>query len=80
MMHLTYYIKKIIIKSLKTLITIYQNTISFILPSACRFSPSCSQYMILSLEKHGLILGLWNGIKRITKCHPFSKSNSWDPA
>ena len=79
MKHLIYYIKKFLINILIILITIYQNTISLILPSTCRFAPSCSNYMILSLKKYGIKSGIWLGIKRILRCHPFSKSNGWDP-
>lgn len=52
-------------------IRLYQNTISLILPSACRFYPSCSQYMILAIERYSIPKGIWLGIKRILKCHPF---------
>ena len=79
MKHLIYYIKKFLINILIILITIYQNTISLILPSTCRFAPSCSNYMILSLKKYGIKSGIWLGIKRILRCHPFSTSNGWDP-
>lgn len=39
----------------------------------CRFYPSCSEYFILALEKKGLAKGLFLGIKRILKCHPFNE-------
>ena len=80
MNHLIVYIKKLTINILIILIRIYQNTISMILPTSCKFAPSCSEYMILSIEKYGLIKGFYIGIKRILKCHPYSKSNGWDPA
>ena len=44
----------------------------------CRFSPTCSNYMIEALEKHGLFRGLKLGIKRILKCHPNGKFG-YDP-
>jgi len=80
MNHLILYIKKLIINILIILIRIYQNTISMIFPASCKFAPSCSEYMILSIGKYGLIKGFYIGIKRILKCHPYSKSNRWDPA
>ncbi len=61
------------------LITIYQNTLSKILPSSCRFSPSCSNYMIDAIKMYGFLKGITMGIVRICKCNPFSKTNSWDP-
>ena len=39
----------------------------------CRFSPSCSEYMYLAVEKYGVVKGLWLGIKRVFKCNPWSK-------
>jgi len=41
-------------------------------PSVCKFTPSCSAYMILAVEKHGAIKGLFKGIARIIRCNPFS--------
>lgn len=37
----------------------------------CRFSPSCSSYMMQAIERHGLISGMWLGTKRLLRCHPF---------
>lgn len=39
----------------------------------CRFSPSCSEYVYLAVEKYGVIKGLWLGTKRVVKCNPWSK-------
>ena len=78
MNHLTYFIKKLISNIIILLILIYQNTISLLFPSSCRFFPSCSNYMILSINKYGIIKGIYLGIKRITRCHPFSKLNRSD--
>lgn len=44
----------------------------------CRFVPTCSEYMILSIERFGLTKGIFLGIKRIFKCHPFGKYG-YDP-
>jgi hypothetical protein len=41
------------------------------LPSACRYYPSCSDYMRQAVEKYGPARGVWMGIKRIARCHPF---------
>jgi hypothetical protein len=50
----------------------------FLTDSACRFSPTCSQYMYEAVEKHGIIWGLVKGTWRILRCHPFSKGG-YDP-
>jgi putative membrane protein insertion efficiency factor len=46
--------------------------------SSCRFHPTCSEYMVQALEKHGLLKGLCKGIGRISRCHPFGKFG-YDP-
>ncbi len=46
--------------------------------NGCRFIPSCSNYMIEAIEIHGVCYGLYLGIKRILRCHPFG-SYGYDP-
>ena len=60
------------------LIRIYQTLISPLLPSTCRFSPTCSEYSKQSLIKHGLIKGIILSVKRILKCNPWG-GNGYDP-
>jgi putative membrane protein insertion efficiency factor len=60
------------------MIRIYQNTLSLILPSSCRFTPSCSQYGVEALKKHGALKGGWLTLKRISRCHPWGGSG-YDP-
>ena len=50
---------------------VYKLCISPLLPSACRFYPTCSDYMAEAVEKHGAFRGVWMGMKRLAKCHPF---------
>ena len=50
----------------------YQLLISPWLGRQCRFHPSCSQYMILAVEKHGVLRGLPQGVWRICRCHPWN--------
>ncbi len=62
------------------LVRIYQIFFSLLLGSGkCRFSPTCSNYMIEAIEKKGLIKGLFIGICRILKCHPLSNKSGFDP-
>ncbi len=52
------------------LIRIYQWTISPLIGNTCRYEPSCSNYAIGALKKHGAIKGIWLTIKRIVRCSP----------
>ena len=52
-------------------IRLYQLTLSPLLGSNCRFTPSCSQYMIDAIQEWGPIRGIWMGLRRITRCHPW---------
>ncbi len=70
--------KKIILNLLVQFIKIYQNVISPILPSTCRFTPTCSEYCKLCLIKYGIFKGLFFSLKRISKCHPWGQSG-FDP-
>jgi len=49
----------------------YKRLISPLLPSACRFYPTCSDYMRQAIETHGPAQGIWLGVKRLGRCHPF---------
>ncbi|MDD6787626.1 MAG: membrane protein insertion efficiency factor YidD [Bacteroidales bacterium] len=59
-------------------IRFYQRSISPLFPPACRFTPTCSQYAIEAIDKHGPVKGLWLAIKRISRCHPWGGSG-YDP-
>lgn len=51
----------------------YQYLISPMLGSNCRFYPTCSSYMIEAIEKHGAVKGIYLGVKRLLRCHPYSE-------
>ena len=55
-------------------IKFYQYFISPLCPGSCRYRPTCSQYMIDAIRIHGALKGLWLGIKRILRCHPWGGS------
>ena len=56
------------------IITVYQKTLGLLFRGSCKFSPTCSQYMLLAIKKHGVIIGIIKGVKRLGKCHPYSKA------
>ncbi|MCX7728305.1 MAG: membrane protein insertion efficiency factor YidD [Bacteroidia bacterium] len=60
------------------LIRFYQLALSPILPNACRFTPTCSQYTLEAVKKYGFLKGVWLGIKRISRCRPGGGSG-YDP-
>jgi putative membrane protein insertion efficiency factor len=57
---------------------IYKRWISPLLPSACRFHPTCSEYMMQAVETHGVARGIWMGLRRLSRCHPFHQGG-FDP-
>ncbi len=68
------------------LIKLYQKTLSldhgplrfFYQRGACRFYPTCSQYAVESISKNGLVIGGWQTLNRLRRCHPFSVGG-YDP-
>jgi len=64
--------------ALTSALRIYQLCVSPLLPSACRFYPTCSEYMRQAVAKHGVARGVWMGMKRLAKCHPFH-AGGFDP-
>lgn len=60
------------------LLHLYKRFLSPLLPSACRFYPTCSEYMCQAVEKYGVTRGIWLGTKRLLRCHPF-QAGGYDP-
>lgn len=56
----------------------YQRYVSPLLPPSCRFTPTCSQYAVEALQKHGPVKGLYLAIRRLLRCHPWGGSG-YDP-
>ena len=71
-------IKKGIGRLLILLVRLYQVAISTYTPASCRYTPTCSQYAIQAIRKHGPLKGTWLAIKRILRCHPWGGSG-YDP-
>lgn len=57
----------------------YQYLISPFLQPSCRFTPSCSQYAIEVIQRHGVIRGSWLSFKRVLRCNPWHPGG-YDPA
>lgn len=71
---LGFFIKKMLI----ALVRFYQLALSPLFPPTCRYTPTCSQYMIEALQEHGILKGLYLGTKRLLSCHPWGGSG-YDP-
>lgn len=56
----------------------YQVAISPLLPPSCRYTPSCSQYAVEALQRHGALRGSWLAVCRVCRCHPFRRGG-YDP-
>jgi hypothetical protein len=56
----------------------YKYAISPLTPASCRYTPTCSNYMIEALKVHGPLKGTWLGIRRISRCHPWG-GHGYDP-
>ena len=71
-------IKRILSLPFILLVRFYQLCISPLKPPTCRFTPTCSQYAIKALRKHGPLKGTYLTIRRLLRCHPWGGSG-YDP-
>ncbi|MGD0435308.1 MAG: membrane protein insertion efficiency factor YidD [Bryobacteraceae bacterium] len=65
-------------KAVIATLRLYKRFISPLLPSACRFHPTCSEYMLEAVEKYGVGRGIRMGCGRLLRCHPFHQGG-FDP-
>lgn len=61
------------------LIRFYQKAISPHFPACCRFRPTCSAYAYEAIQKYGCLKGGRLALKRLLRCHPFYKGDTFDP-
>jgi len=59
-------------------IRFYQRRLSRVIPSGCRYDPTCSHYTYEAIERYGFFRGAWLGLQRIARCHPLGASG-YDP-
>jgi len=59
-------------------INLYKIVVSPLLPPACRFLPTCSDYAIEAIKKHGTLKGMYFALRRILRCHPLCEGG-FDP-
>jgi len=63
---------------IRTLLRAYQLLLSPVMPPSCRFLPSCSDYAIEAVERHGAMGGICLAARRLLRCHPWG-GNGYDP-
>src|SRR5215467_8095845 len=66
--------RKVVVATLR----FYKRFLSPLLPSACRYLPTCSEYMIEAVDRYGVRRGVWMGTLRLLRCHPFHEGG-FDP-
>ncbi len=72
------YLGRIPVWLVLAMIQLYHYALSPWLMPACRYTPTCSQYMAMAIRKHGLVKGIWLALRRLARCHPWG-SHGYDP-
>ncbi len=65
-------------KAVIATLRLYKRFLSPYLPSACRYHPTCSEYMLEAVSRYGVSRGVWLGFRRLLRCHPF-RQGGFDP-
>lgn len=71
-------ISQLFARILILLVNVYQYGISPLMPGACRYTPTCSTYMVEAIRRYGPLKGGWMGMRRISRCHPWG-GHGYDP-
>jgi putative membrane protein insertion efficiency factor len=71
-------LKKILSDFLIGILRFYQGAISPLLRASCRFTPTCSEYGVQAIRKHGPLKGFYLTVKRLMRCHPWG-GHGYDP-
>ena len=66
--------RRLVVRALR----VYQIVISPMLPAACRYYPTCSEYMRQAVDEYGAAKGIWLGLRRLARCHPLHEGG-YDP-
>jgi putative membrane protein insertion efficiency factor len=61
-------------QAVQFVLRMYKRIVSPMLPHSCRFVPTCSEYAMEAVERHGVARGLWLALKRLMGCHPFGRA------
>lgn len=72
-------VKNLAVRLLRLPVRVYQYAISPLLGPRCRFYPTCSDYCLQALAKHGALRGLRLTVLRLARCHPWSGRSGYDP-
>lgn len=60
-------------KAVLAALRFYKTRVSPLLPPACRYTPTCSEYAYEAIARHGVARGSWLAVRRILRCHPFAR-------
>lgn len=63
---------------IRGVVRLYQRLLSPLMGRNCRYLPTCSQYAVEALERHGAVRGSWLAVRRVGRCHPF-RDGGYDP-
>ncbi len=59
--------------------SVFSKSLKYLFGGGCRYHPTCSDYSKQAIDDYGLGKGTWLSIKRLSRCHPFSKAGYYDP-
>ncbi len=72
-------IHEAVVRAIVAMVWLYRVTLGPVMGGHCLYQPTCSQYMIDAVRKYGALPGVWRGVKRLCRCHPWGRGGH-DPA